>query len=355
MKKTYLFISGCVLSLALNAQSPEFKKTMDAGDAKFKVKSYSLAVTDYSSAIKLIEKEYDKLLADKKPIPTDKKYMAAAYEKRAICYYFSNNVASMKMDVDKVYALDTANITAKALIAYDLYKAGKKVDGCIMMKQQAIKGSEVAGKEYKDCFCVNEGLMLVKEVKSANNLKKFDDALPLAERLVMLMPDSGIAYSEKGTALLGNGKTEEALKEFHKAISLSKNNYLAYYHRAEIYEKLNKLDSAEEDMNMCMKLKPTWYEGYLYRAHICEELQLWASAIYDLKNCVKLHPSDGKLDFRIAELIHLKQDDLYDACPYYKSAFGKAYEEAEEMSKNCDNPKYMKTHLKNAPKKGGTN
>ncbi len=53
---------------------------------------------------------------------------------------------------------------------------------------------------------------------------------------------------------------------------------------------------------------------------------------------------------RVAVIDVGKDEDLIDACTYYKSANAKGYEEAAEMATNCDNIKYMKSHEKNAQK-----
>jgi len=104
------------------------------------------------------------------------------------------------------------------------------------------------------------------------------------------------------------------------------------------------------DMNTCLKLNSTLYEGYLMRADIAEQSEQWADVIFNLKNCIKKKPDDGKLYYRVAVIMHEKQDDLHEACDYYRSASTKGVEEAKEMATNCDNLKYMKTHGKNTKK-----
>ncbi|MCD6065580.1 MAG: stress-induced-phosphoprotein 1-like [Bacteroidetes bacterium] len=353
MKKIYFLSPALLIAGILSAQTPEFKKAMDNGNAKYKIKSYNLAIMDYDAAIKIVSPEVDKLIASKSVLAPEQKYLIEPYELRANCYYYAGNPAKMKLDAEKVLMLDSSNANAKALIAYNQYKEGKKIDGCITMQAQAKKGSEIAAIAYKNCYCVNEGAAIVKEASGLNAVKKYDEALPKIDKALLILPDSGYVHAERGIALLGKGNSEEALKSLNIAIAQSQKSYKAYYNRAQIFMKLGKADSAQLDMNMCMKLNPTFYDGYYFRAQICEDLEQWASAIFDLKQCVKLHSADGKLDFRIAELYHLKQGDLYEACPYYKSSFQKGYEVAQEMSTNCDNPRYMKTHLKNA-QKGGT-
>lgn len=351
MKKIYLLSSLLLFISNLSiAQTAEFKKAIDNGNQKFKIKSYSLAIMDYEAAIKIVAPEVDKLIAAKTPIPADKKYMIEPYEKRAVCSYYTKNITVMRADLEKIFILDSSNVNAKGLKAFDKFQTGKKTEGCIGMKNEAIKGSEVAAQAHKDCFCNNEAIVLAKEAITSNNMKKYDDALIKLEQALKILPDSGYIHGEKGKSLMGKGDYNGALKSLNNAVSLSKKDYKSYYSRALAYQKLNQPDSAMNDLNECLKLKPTFYEAYLLRADIAEQKEMWNSVIFDLKNCIKLKPTDGKLDYRIAVILDTKDEDLIDACTYYKSAFEKGYEEASEMATNCGNLKYMKTHEKNSKK-----
>lgn len=356
MKKIY-FLGFSLLFIAniAKAQTPEFKKAMESGNQKYKIKSYNLAIMDYDAAIKSVSADVDKLIASKTTVPADKKYILEAYEKRANCAFYTKNYPKMNGDVDKLLALDSSNTNAKALKSLDKYKTGKKAEGCTGMKSEALKGNEIAAQAYKECFCNNEGIILAKEGTSLNSLKKYDEALVKLDQALLIIPDSGFVHGEKGKALIGKENYPDALKSLNTAVSLSKKDYKTYYSRAQVYLKLNQLDSAMEDMNLCLKLKPTFYEGYLLRADIAEKKELWSAAIFDLKNCIKMKPLDNRLDYRVAVILHTKQDDLFEACPYYKSAKEKGSENAVEMATNCDNIKYMKDHLKNSKKEKMTN
>jgi len=276
--------------------------------------------------------------------------MIEPYEKRANCAFYTKNMVAMRSDVEKVLALDSTNINAKALRAFDRYKTGNKVDGCVGMKTMVLQENEIAIQAFKDCYCGNEGIVLAKAAISDNNIEKYDDALVKANQALLILPDSGYIHGEKGKALLGKENYQEALAALNTAIKLSTREYQSYYSRAQVYMKLNQLDSAMNDMNQCLRLKPTFYEGYLFRADVAEEKELWNAVIYDLKNCIKMKPADCSLDYRIAVIMHSKQDNLFEACQYYKSSHAKGCEDINEMAINCDNIKYMKTHLKSSKK-----
>lgn len=69
MKKIYLLSSLLLVISNLSfAQTAEFKKAIDSGNQKYKIKSYSLAIMDYEAAIKIVSAEVDKLIATENSI-----------------------------------------------------------------------------------------------------------------------------------------------------------------------------------------------------------------------------------------------------------------------------------------------
>ncbi|MFL5751849.1 MAG: tetratricopeptide repeat protein [Bacteroidia bacterium] len=347
MKKLLLLLSS--ISLTSFAQG-DFKKHMDSGNQKYKIKSYNLAIPDYDNAIKLVSVDIDKMIAAKTQISEDKKYMLEPYVKRASCFYFAGNASLMKGDLEKVAALDSTNPDAKALRAYDKFKSGDKVKGCMGMQTQARKGSAIAKQVFDECFCWSEGVNMAKEATSKNNLRKYDEALPLAETALEILPDSGYIYAEKGKALIGLKKNEEAVKALRIGASLNKSNYKIYYQLGIAYNNLEKTDSAYIFLNTAATLSRNMYEIIFMRAEIAERLEQWNAAVFDLQNCIKQKPDNGDLYYRIALIKHNHQDDLLGACEYYNGASARGNEEAKEMATNCNNQKYMKSHLKKADK-----
>lgn len=347
MKKLVLLFT--VLGFTSIAQG-DFKKLVDNGNQKYKNKSYNLAITDYDNAIKLVSPEIDKMLAAKTQITEDKKYMLEPYIRRASCFYFAGNTALMKNDLEKVASLDSTNADAKALKAYEKFKGGDKVKGCMGMQQQARRGSAIGKQAFDECFCWSEGVNMAKEATSKNNLRKYDEALPLAETAIQILPDSGYIYAEKGKALIGLKKNEEAVKALQIGANLNKSNYKIYYQLGIAYNNLDKTDSAYTFLNTAAALSKNMYDVIYMRADIAEKLEQWNAAVFDLQSCIKQRPDNGDLYYRVAVIKHNKQDDLLGACEYYTGASARGVEEAKEMATNCGNQKYMKSHLKKADK-----
>ncbi len=350
MKKIILLFLFC--SSAFFAQNmADFKKNMDNGNAKFKIKSYALAIGDYDAAINIISTEVDKYLKANKPLPADKQFLVEPYMKRATCFYLTNKSHLMQTDLAKVAVLDSSNTESRTMKAYDRWKSGDKLGGCIDLKKQSKAGSEMANKIFEDCFCWSEGMSKAKDAASQSNVKKYDEALENINLAIGVLPDSGFVYAEKGKALYGKEKFDEALVELNTAIKLTKKSYKAYYYRALIYNKVSKTDSAFDDLSHCLNLNQKFYDAYYLRATLCQEQGKWSSAIYDLKECIRLEPHKASLDYEIAMIIMDKQEDMLDACEYFNTAMRKGHEESKDYVLKCNDPKYMKKHLHKIQKK----
>lgn len=351
MKKV-LFASALFATCLATAQTPAFKKNFEDANMKYKAKSYSLAIPSYDKAIKEIADDANAAIELKKVNTPEAKTMAEAYSKRGMCYYFTGSTFAMKSDADMAIKLDTGNADAKALLAYNLHKGGgsDKKKACKAIRKAIIAGSEGGEKIFEECFCWSEGYNLQKEAESKANVQKWDEALAYANDAIAIIPDSGNAYAARARAYLGKGEPEKALADMNMAISKKASSFKVYFTRAQVYLKANKPDSAFLDLNKCIELKKDNYDAILLRAEVNEELQQWNAAIYDYNLLIKMRPDFGRNYYKAALVKHLKQDDLLGACDYYKAAAGRGVEEAQEMAKNCDTPKYMRQHLKKADK-----
>lgn len=347
MKKV-LFASALLASSLVQAQAPEFKKAVEDANMMFRAKSYTKAIPVYDKAIKTIADDASTAIELKKVNTPETKYFAEAYSKRGMCYYFTGNTFAMKSDADMALKLDTGNADAKALVAYNLHKGGgaDKKKTCKAIRKAILAGSESGEKIFEECFCWSEGYNLTKEAESKANVQKWDEAIGYANDAIAIVPDSGNAYAARARGYLGKGEPEKALADMNMAISKKASSYKVYYYRAQVYLKAGKPDSAFLDLNKCIELKKDNYDAILLRAEVNEELQQWNAAIYDYNLLIKMRPDFGRNYYKAALVKQNKQEDLLGACDYFKAAAARGVEEAQEMAKNCDNPKYMRQHLK---------
>ncbi len=335
---TFLFTVNCF------AQSPALVKLMESANAKFKIKSYKLALTDYEAAIKLVQPDVDKLTATKSQITSANAYLLEPYVKKANCDFYLSNTPALQKDYETIIKLDSANAEAKAIKGYLTHKDGKKAEGCAAMKANSAN-SLIAKKGFEDCFCWSEGVNEAKAAKSANMLKKFDEALTHINNAIAIMPDSAYVYAERANTFNGKGNTKAAISDLTKAITMKPNNYKFWHQRGMIFFNLNKHDSAFADLSKCIELNQTIFDAYYTRAIVCEKLQQWNSAIYDYKHAVTLNQEKkGELYFALATIYKEQLENIPEACTYYTASFQAGYEEAAEMSKMCADPKFKKKY-----------
>lgn len=349
MKKTLLVIALFVI-VKINAQTPDFKKSYEDGNIKYKAKSYSQAILNYDKAIALVQTDADASVKAKMALSDDKKYISDVYARRASCYYNTGNFSAMKVDAEKVLVLDPTNADGLALMAYTKHKAGDKKGGCSIAREQINKGSEIAKKVFEECFCWSEGIALYKEGMTQANLKRYDTALVKLNKALIILPDSGSIYAERAKVYLGKDEPEKALADLYMAIAKKTSNYKVYYLRAQVYIKTEKLDSAFDDLNKCLELKKDYYDGYILRAEVDEKQEKWNNAIFDYKQLINMRPEYGMNYYKIALIKHNGLNDLLGACEMYTAAANRGVEEAKEMAANCANPKYMKKNLQKAEK-----
>src|ERR1700739_3090598 len=208
MKKT-LYVIAFLAFIKTIAQTPDFKKSYEDGNTKFKAKSYSQAILSYDKAIGIVQADADAAVKSKTALSDDKKYISDAYARRADCYYNTGNYGAMKADAEKVLILDPQNADGLALTAYMKYKVGDKKGGCSIAREQINKGSEIAKKVFEDCFCWSEGITLYKEGTTLANLKRYDSALVKLNKALIILPDSGSIYAERAKAYLGKNEPEK--------------------------------------------------------------------------------------------------------------------------------------------------
>jgi tetratricopeptide (TPR) repeat protein len=347
---TSLTVCCLLLTANCNAQTADFTKNYEDGNIKYKMKSYSLAITFYDKAIALVQADADNAVKSKTVLSDDKKYITDVYARRAACYYNTGNYSAMKTDAERILVLDPKNADALALMAYTRHKAGDKRGGCSIAREQVNKGSEIAKKVFEDCFCWSEGVALYKEGMTQANLKRYDTALVKLNKALVILPDSGSIYAERAKVYLEKNETEKALADIKTAIDKKTTNYKVYYLRAQINLKMDSLEGAFNDLNTCLNLKKDYEDGYKLRAEVDEKQEKWNNAIFDYKQLINLRPDYGMNYYKIALIKHNNLNDLLGACEMFTAAANRGVEEAKEMATNCANPKYMKKNLQKADK-----
>ena len=82
------------------------------------------------------------------------------------------------------------------------------------------------------------------------------------------------AYIDRGYALAGQGKYDEAIAEYNKAIEADPNNFLAYNYRGEAYKVMGEYDLATADFNKAIELNPDDQRANINRALVQQLIAL---------------------------------------------------------------------------------
>jgi tetratricopeptide (TPR) repeat protein len=78
-------------------------------------------------------------------------------------------------------------------------------------------------------------------------LEKFDDAMPLLEKLTNQNPDSAMAHRDLGIVYAAHDRNAEAVKEFQQAIRLAPNDVNAHYRLARLYRAMGRTAEANAE------------------------------------------------------------------------------------------------------------
>lgn len=103
-------------------------------------------------------------------------------------------------------------------------------------------------------------------------LNRYEDSIQSFDRLINLIPNNAMYYSERGVALHWTGNNDVALADFDKAVDLEPENPYRYSSRAYIKDRLNDPQGAIDDYTKAIELDPEDAIAYNNRGLIEEKL-----------------------------------------------------------------------------------
>ncbi|MEQ9442719.1 MAG: tetratricopeptide repeat protein, partial [Cyclobacteriaceae bacterium] len=103
-------------------------------------------------------------------------------------------------------------------------------------------------------------------------LEAFDKSIQAFDRLINLVPNNAMFYSERGVALHWTGNNDLALADFDKAVALEPENPYRYSSRAYIKDRLKDYQGAIDDYTKAIALDPEDAIAYNNRGMIEEKL-----------------------------------------------------------------------------------
>ncbi len=154
--------------------------------------------------------------------------------------------------------------------------------------------------------------------------------LEYCNKAVALRPDFAEAYNNRGTTYAGQGRFEEAVRDYAKAISLRENFPTAYCNRGNARAMTNDFDAAIRDYDRAIELNPDYADGYYYRGVAYAAQGRLEQAVGDYTQAISLR-ENFPMAFNDLGEAHSKMHDVdaairdYDRAIALKPDFAEAY------------------------------
>jgi len=190
------------------------------------------------------------------------------------------------------------------LIAYGIYLTVLSRERCLAWKNTLTLWMDEMEKQPLDPQSYNN---VASEYKSQG---KYDEALPLLNRSIVLNPNFANPYSSRGEIYSKQGKYSLALADLNKSIELNPSRGRSYLSRAILYGMTGKVDSAGADFKKAIQLEPYLPELY-FNLGIYEELvSNYDSAVASYSKAILLQPTmvDAYFNRGLAHLKHNNTD-----------------------------------------------
>jgi predicted O-linked N-acetylglucosamine transferase (SPINDLY family) len=151
--------------------------------------------------------------------------------------------------------------------------------------------------------------------------KQFTKALDFLTRALQIKPSFAEAYSNRGLALKGLQRLEEALLNYDKAIEIKPDYAEAYSNRGNVLKELQRLEEALVSFDKAIEGKPNLAEAHFNRGNVLRELQHLEEALVSYDKAIEIKPDYAEAYFHRGNTLNQLQR-LEEAL----SNYGKAIE-----------------------------
>ena len=135
-------------------------------------------------------------------------------------------------------------------------------------------------------------------------LKNFEKALGPLQKAVKLLPDNGMGRYELGLALFETGDWKAAAPQFEAAVGRAPRWADAHFSLAAVYARIDRVPEAMTELDTTLELTPNHYRANLLRGRILSLQGNPTAAVVNLQKAVQVQP-----DSREA---HLFLGDAYE-------------------------------------------
>ena len=151
------------------------------------------------------------------------------------------------------------------------------------------------------------------------NVKKYDEVISKAKRLIKKFPYDYIFYNALGMALMNLGQFDKSLKILDKAIKLDDKNIHVLNNLGLAHTYLGNYQIANDYYKRTLEIKPDFLNVLINLANLKEKLNLNSEAIEVLKIALKYYPEDYFLHYTIGTIYQFLGDFKNSHLHYRKS------------------------------------
>ena len=132
-------------------------------------------------------------------------------------------------------------------------------------------------------------------------LKNYDQALGPLEKAVKLMPDNGMGHYELGLALFETGDWKAAAPEFEAAVEHAPRWADAHFSLAAVYARIDRVPEALAELDTTLNLTPDHYRANLLRGRILSLQGNPSGALPNLEKATQVQPDSREAHLFLAE------------------------------------------------------
>ena len=241
------------------ASAQDVKYYNDKADESYNIGNYKLAITNYSSAIKLD--------------PAN----AYAYNGRGLAYTSINQFALAIQDFNKAIQIATGVSLAYANRGYVFFLTNQ-LDNAITDYTKAISLDPNYAFAYNGRGNVN------------SRKKLYDLALQDLTKAINLDPENQDIYLDRGVVFNFKNQYDWGIQDFTKAISLDPEYTIAYANRGYAYAQKKQYELAIKDYTKAIEMDPEYTWAYSNRGYAYSAKNQFDFAIQDHTNAINLAP-----------------------------------------------------------------
>jgi arylsulfatase A-like enzyme/Flp pilus assembly protein TadD len=132
-------------------------------------------------------------------------------------------------------------------------------------------------------------------------LKNYDKAIPPLQKATKLLPDNGMGHYELGLALYEAGDWKAAAPEFEASVGRAPRWADAHFSLAAVYARIDRVPEAMTELDSTLSLTPDHYRANLLRGRILSLQGNPAAAIVNLEKAAQVQPDSREAHSFLAD------------------------------------------------------